>query len=227
MDSAKGPPAKSCHEVQVPDSSDEVTYRRHLTNMEAERKFNQNMYQSMQEVVPHLYVGGVKSAWNEDMLEVNCIQHVFTIMDAELYHHESTHIQYGEQPENSGYRPKTSKTDHVQYSYLKLSDEEDEPLDNDTFDRWTQHIHDRVESKQNILVHCQAGISRSVTFVAAYLIRYLAMTRDDALQWVLQARCIACPNDGFFKKLKLYQQHVESQTAPGRGSKSSQTGKLR
>nr|P0C5A2.1 RecName: Full=Dual specificity phosphatase 29; AltName: Full=Dual specificity phosphatase DUPD1 [Callorhinchus milii] len=52
-----------------------------------------------------------------------------------------------------------------------------------------------------LLVHCAMGRSRSATLVLAYLMIYKNMTVVDAIQEVIQRRCIL-PNRGFLKQLR-------------------------
>jgi len=51
------------------------------------------------------------------------------------------------------------------------------------------------------LVYCGLGISRSATFVIAYLMMYERMTLIDAYKHVQKKRPIICPNVGFFRQL--------------------------
>jgi len=52
------------------------------------------------------------------------------------------------------------------------------------------------------LIHCQQGISRSVSVCAAYLIMYETVHFDDALAQIRRARPIADPNPGFVHRLR-------------------------
>ena len=56
-----------------------------------------------------------------------------------------------------------------------------------------------------ILVHCKFGISRSPTFIIAYLSRYNKQTVDEALNFVRQKRSQIKPNKGFLNQLYLYE----------------------
>ena len=58
-----------------------------------------------------------------------------------------------------------------------------------------------------VLVHCQAGISRSSTMIIAYLMKIHKMTYDDAYQYTQKRREIIQPNYGFIQQLKLYEQN--------------------
>ena len=57
-----------------------------------------------------------------------------------------------------------------------------------------------------ILVHCKFGISRSPTFIIAYLSRYNKLTIDEALRFVAQKRSQIKPNKGFMNQLYLYEE---------------------
>lgn len=58
-----------------------------------------------------------------------------------------------------------------------------------------------------VLIHCVAGISRSPSFVIAYLIKYQHMTLYDAYNHVLKRRNIM-PNPCFMRNLMAYEQEV-------------------
>ena len=54
------------------------------------------------------------------------------------------------------------------------------------------------------MVHCMAGVSRSVTLSISYLIKYKRMTFNHAFNLVKSRRKIICPNDGFIDLLKRF-----------------------
>ena len=58
----------------------------------------------------------------------------------------------------------------------------------------------------NVLVHCAAGISRSVTCLMAYYIKYREMNVEVALSFIRQRRSCASPNHGFLKILKAFEE---------------------
>lgn len=52
------------------------------------------------------------------------------------------------------------------------------------FPQATQVIRERLRSCDEVIVHCWAGQQRSAAVVAAYLIRYEHMSKDDAMRFV-------------------------------------------
>lgn len=62
-----------------------------------------------------------------------------------------------------------------------------------------------ISSKHKILVHCMAGISRSVSLIVYYLMKKHNMPFDIAYNRVLQSRSIANPNDSFKAQLLAYE----------------------
>ena len=56
------------------------------------------------------------------------------------------------------------------------------------------------------LVHCKLGISRSATFVIAYLIKHEKLTADEAFDFVKKKRISIRPNNGFMKQLHIYEK---------------------
>uniref|UniRef100_A0A6C0IVZ1 Tyrosine specific protein phosphatases domain-containing protein n=1 Tax=viral metagenome TaxID=1070528 RepID=A0A6C0IVZ1_9ZZZZ len=61
------------------------------------------------------------------------------------------------------------------------------------------HKHDVV------LVHCVAGISRSASFVIAYLMKYYELSLKDAFLYVKRKRDRICPNKKFMTYLYEYE----------------------
>lgn len=79
-------------------------------------------------------------------------------------------------------------------------------------ERVTTFIHNivkewrRTGNDEKILVHCQAGISRSATVVIAYIMRSKRYSLQDAFKYVKQKRPIVFPNNGFFEQLAKFER---------------------
>lgn len=61
-----------------------------------------------------------------------------------------------------------------------------------------------ISENQPILVHCMAGVSRSVSLVIYYLMKKYFINFDKAYNIVLKHREIAYPNESFREQLKNY-----------------------
>ena len=57
-----------------------------------------------------------------------------------------------------------------------------------------------------VLVHCKFGISRSATFIIAYLIKYCGFTVNSALIYIRNIRNQINPNEGFLDQLLQYEK---------------------
>lgn len=64
------------------------------------------------------------------------------------------------------------------------------------FDETYEFIEENLKNS-NVLVHCQAGISRSPTIIIAYLMKKNKMTFLEALNHVFALRNEINPNNGF------------------------------
>ena len=58
----------------------------------------------------------------------------------------------------------------------------------------------------NVLVHCQAGVSRSPTLVVAYLMALYGRPLMETFQLVKQRRQIVAPNFNFMGQLLEFEQ---------------------
>ncbi|XP_078095416.1 dual specificity protein phosphatase 1-A-like [Mustelus asterias] len=77
---------------------------------------------------------------------------------------------------------------------------------------WFCQAIDFIDSVKNnggrVLVHCQAGISRSATICLAYLIRTQRVCLDEAFDFVKQRRGVISPNFGFMGQLLQFETEV-------------------
>jgi len=71
-----------------------------------------------------------------------------------------------------------------------------------------------VSDKQNILIHCMAGVSRSVSLVIYYLMKKYHMTFDKAFETVRNIRIISNPNESFKAQLIEYGIKRDAFSAP-------------
>lgn len=67
------------------------------------------------------------------------------------------------------------------------------------FDDAIDFIKHAIDSEETIYVHCNAGVSRSASFVIAYFIREHGLTFEEALNFVKAKRGCVFPNYGFQK----------------------------
>lgn len=81
------------------------------------------------------------------------------------------------------------------------------------FDRVADLIEKTREQNGRSLVHCVAGVSRSVSLILAYLMKYADMSLKAAFQHVRSVRPQVRPNTGFFKQLIEYEQRLHGTTS--------------
>jgi len=81
----------------------------------------------------------------------------------------------------------------------------------------TAFISRELKSGGKVLVHCVAGVSRSVSLILAYLMKYHGYSARDAYVMVRSKRTIARPNDSFCLQLGQYEK-----SSAGRSSLENQ-----
>jgi len=76
-----------------------------------------------------------------------------------------------------------------------------------------------------VLVHCHKGVSRSASFVIAYLMRKNEMSLDEALEYTKSVRAVIQPNEAFMSQLKAYEAQLQREReADGHAPPSSSSG---
>lgn len=108
----------------------------------------------------------------------------------------------------------------VQCKCINIADSSEQILSK-FFDEAHQFIDEARRRKCNILVHCQAGISRSPTIAIAYLMRVNSLPLQDAYNLVKQCRPQTDPNLSFMGQLMLYEKSLEEESPSASASSSS------
>ena len=101
------------------------------------------------EIIPHLYIGSITSASNLEELESKNITHILCC----------------------GFKLKCFFPEKFKYYKIDIIDRENENI-RKYFDETNNFINESIKNNGNILVHCQAGISRSTSIIIAYLMKY-------------------------------------------------------
>ncbi|XP_010571588.1 PREDICTED: dual specificity protein phosphatase 22 isoform X1 [Haliaeetus leucocephalus] len=125
-------------------------------------------------------------------------------------------IRLGEQRDMRGwqmtshrFRLEVSKTLTVRGVKYLCIPAADSPSQNLTrhFRESIKFIHECRLTGEGCLVHCLAGVSRSVTLVVAYIMTITDFGWEDALSVVRAARSCANPNMGFQRQLQDFEKH--------------------
>mmetsp|Transcript_18516 Transcript_18516/g.32363 ORF Transcript_18516/g.32363 Transcript_18516/m.32363 type:complete len:236 (-) Transcript_18516:719-1426(-) len=131
-----------------------------------------------------LYIGAAKHATNIPLLEMLDIGRILNVSDT-----GGSADFYG---------------DCYQYDNIIMEDREDFNISKH-FYQTSAVISAAKQRKESILVHCTAGVSRSVTVVIAYLMRFEGLSLENAAAKVRSHRLQAFPNTGFVHQLLLFE----------------------
>eukprot|EP01084_Bolivina_argentea_P181976 314245_1 len=92
------------------------------------------------------------------------------------------------------------------------------------FEEVLQFIHSAINSNDfsninnRVMVHCRQGVSRSASFVIAYLMKYYNYSFFSAEKYVKKKRNIIKPNAGFITRLFEFQREIEKSKTVNRNS---------
>ena len=102
-----------------------------------------------------------------------------------------------------------SKTDIPYFLYIPADDHESFDISK-YFHQGANFINDCIQ-RTNIMIHCLAGVSRSVSLVLSFLIKHRGFTYSRAFDCVKSRRKIIHPNEGFIQLLKKFEIEMQSQ----------------
>lgn len=146
------------------------------------------MGNGMNKILPGLFIGNFRDSKDERQLEENNITHIVSIHD----------------------NAKPLREDRT-YLCISASDIPGQDI-SQHFTECFDFIHSARLSGGAVLIHCLAGVSRSVTVAVAYVMSVTTLGWKEALFAVRQARTCANPNFGFKRQLHDFEtNHVEEQ----------------
>ncbi|KAF7391492.1 hypothetical protein HZH68_011035 [Vespula germanica] len=140
-----------------------------------------NMGNGMNKVLPGLYIGNYQDSKDADQLERFEITHILAIHDTARRLHSNKH-----------------------YLCILAADRPDQNL-SQYFSLCNDFIHAARLRGGNVLIHCLAGMSRSVTVAVAYIMSTTNLSWKEALKVVRVGRSIANPNAGFQQQLEDFE----------------------
>lgn len=92
---------------------------------------------------------------------------------------------------------------------IDAQDEDYYPITQD-FERCHEFIRGTTPGKA-VLVHCWAGVSRSTTIVASFLMKEYGWSAKKALQYIQSRRACIVPNPGFIAQLLRFEQELKAE----------------
>ncbi|KDQ58506.1 hypothetical protein JAAARDRAFT_34319 [Jaapia argillacea MUCL 33604] len=136
----------------------------------------------MDEIIPGLWVGDMRSALDVENLRANNIRSIVSAMRGRISINP-TFLRYQINLDDD------EATDILVHLVPAIS-----------------FIQTERDKGRGVLIHCQAGISRSATIAAAYLMYAKNLDATAALDIIRKARPHAQPNDGFIMQLEIFYE---------------------
>lgn len=143
------------------------------------------------EIIPNLWLGNVKSAYDRNFLQSYKIKNIITIMDD---------------------FDKNYKYNDITYLVIPIKDEQSCTKNMiNIFDVTTKFIYNSLSNNEPILVHCKKGHHRSAAIVVAFLIKYLKIDYLAALRYINYLRpCAVRRNTCMANHLFKYYLHINN-----------------
>ncbi|XP_064400025.1 dual specificity protein phosphatase 6-like [Halichondria panicea] len=143
------------------------------------------------EILPHLFLGCRKVAASLQHLKDSRITRILNVTSSE---------------------PNNFESQGFEYKQIAVEDSHDVNMLKYLPDAFC-FIEDARMNNEKVLVHCHAGMSRSVTVILAYLMKNYHHTLDSAYDFVKQRKQNISPNFGFMGQLLEYECSLRSSPA--------------
>lgn len=94
--------------------------------------------------------------------------------------------------------------------YLHIPTEDLSAPDIDKIDAAVDFIHERIKNEDPVMVHCAAGIGRTGTILASYLVKYQNLTAKDAIAKIRQERPGSIQSESQEMAITFYEKFLKS-----------------
>lgn len=94
-------------------------------------------------------------------------------------------------------------------TYLHVPTEDLTAPDLEKIDETVDFIHKRIGSREPVMVHCAAGIGRTGTILAGYLIKYHKMTAKDAIKKLRDERPGSVQSESQEIAVSMYEKFLK------------------
>ncbi|XP_033873523.1 dual specificity protein phosphatase 10-like [Acipenser ruthenus] len=144
-------------------------------------------------ILPFLYLGNEHDAQDLEKVQKMNIAYIINVTThLPLFHYDKGIFNYKRLPATD-----SNKQNLRQY-----------------FEEAFEFIEEAHQSGKGLLIHCQAGVSRSATIVIAYLMKHTRMTMTDAYKFVKTRRPIISPNLNFMGQLLEFEEDLNNGITP-------------
>jgi len=142
------------------------------------------------QILPYLYLGGEICSTDLSVLKNLNIKRIINVTSTSKNLFEN------------------NSENKVEYLRVAIEDSYDSQIGTH-FAKCTEFIDSAKNEKSSILVHCQAGLSRSPTIVIAYIMQTMSLSLDDSLTFVKERRPVIRPNAFFMSQLFNLEEKLE------------------
>ncbi|KAH0947446.1 hypothetical protein HN011_005540 [Eciton burchellii] len=139
------------------------------------------------EILPHLYLGNAANSEDREALARHRIQYILNVTPDLPNVFESA--------------------GSIKYMQIPISDHWSQNLAS-FFPQAIQFIEEARSSDKGVLVHCLAGVSRSVTITVAYLMHKCSLSLNDAFNLVRSRKSNVAPNFHFMEQLHSFEREL-------------------
>ncbi|XP_046741432.1 dual specificity protein phosphatase Mpk3 [Diprion similis] len=149
------------------------------------------------EILPHLYLGNAANSEDRDALARHRIQYILNVTpDLPNVFEDAGSIKYMQIP----------ISDHWSQNLASF------------FPQAIQFIEEARSSDKGVLVHCLAGVSRSVTITVAYLMHKCSLSLNDAFNLVRSRKSNVAPNFHFMEQLHSFERELRNRGDRSKGN---------
>ncbi len=82
--------------------------------------------------------------------------------------------------------------------------------DMDKIDTAVDFIHKRINNKEPVMIHCAAGMGRTGTILACYLVKYQKYSAEDAIEKVRTERPGSIQSEVQELAIQFYEKHTSN-----------------